>query len=191
MSKKFFVADLHHRHKNICKFTNRHLVTTQANHDAWLVEIWNSQVRKGDFVYILGDVSFSHSFEEIATWLDKLNGQKFIVKGNHDQSDILNELLAANVITAWDNYKEIKIKDVKTCMMHFPIASWNQQGRGSFHLHGHSHGSYKGEGRILDVGIDSAYNLFGVHRLFDEEDVYGILQGVNIYSADHHKIVNN
>jgi len=26
---------------------------------------------------------------------------------------------------------------------------------GSYHLHGHSHGNYTAEGRILDVGIDA------------------------------------
>ncbi len=175
MTKKFFTADLHHSHKNICKFTNRHLVTSQEDHDNWIIEIWNRQVAKGDFVYILGDVSFSHKVEEIAEWLNKLNGQKFIIKGNHDRGETLDELKAGNVITGWDNYKEVKIYGVKTCLMHFPIACWNQQGRGSFHLHGHSHGSYIGQGRILDVGIDNAYNVFGEHRLFSEEDVYNVL----------------
>jgi len=73
--------------------------------------------------------------------------------------------------------------------MHFPIACWNQQGRGSYHIHGHSHGSYKGNGKILDVGIDNSYNLFGEHRLFTEEDIIEYMSKQEVYASDHHKII--
>lgn len=189
MTKKLFTSDLHAHHKRICDFTNRGLFTDFEHHNEWLIDIWNRQVARGDFVYILGDVSFATKALDIAEFLEQLNGQKFIIKGNHDRSENLKTLVDRNVITGWDHYKEIKVKDIKTCMMHFPIASWNQQGRGSFMVHGHSHGSYQGEGRILDVGIDSAYNKLGSHRLFTEDDIYDILMQKEIYSPDHCKIV--
>ena len=74
-------------------------------------------------------------------------------------------------------------------MMHFPIACWNQQGRGSIHLHGHSHGSYNGEGKMLDVGIDSVYNIFGEHKLFSSEEVLSIVETKQVHVKDHHKEV--
>ena len=43
-------------------------------------------------------------------------------------------------------------------MMHYPIYRWNRQQHGSIHLHGHTHGSYQGEEKILDVGIDNRPN---------------------------------
>ena len=55
---KLFCSDLHVSHKNICKFTDRKLVTTQEGHDQWIVDLWNKQVTDSDLVYILGDVSF-------------------------------------------------------------------------------------------------------------------------------------
>ena len=168
---KFYTADLHHKHKNICKITDRGLTVCQEDHDRWLVNTWNNQVARGDIVYILGDLSFCLDVHEIALWLSVLNGQKVIIKGNHDCSKILDHLLDINAIQAVYSYHEVKIGSTKTCMMHFPIACWNQQGRGSYHIHGHSHGSYKGNGKILDVGLDNAYNLFGEHRLFTEEDI--------------------
>ena len=74
-------------------------------------------------------------------------------------------------------------------MMHFPIACWNQQGRGSYHIHGHSHGSYKANGKTLDVGLDNAYNLFGEHKLFTEEDIIEYMSKQEVYASDHHKII--
>ena len=53
MMTKFYTSDLHFFHRNIVKFTNRGEVTTQENHDEWLVNLWNSQVKAGDLVYAL------------------------------------------------------------------------------------------------------------------------------------------
>jgi len=186
---KFYTADLHHKHKNICKITDRNLVVDQEHHDEWLIDVWNTQVKRGDLIYILGDISFSHNVDEIGDWLSKLNGQKIVIKGNHDRNNILEELCIRNVIQNWFSYHEVKIGSTKTCMMHFPIACWNQQGRGSYHIHGHSHGSYKANGKILDVGLDNAYNLFGEHRLFTEEDIIEYMSKQEVYASDHHKII--
>lgn len=187
MNKKWFTSDLHHSHRRICEFTDRKLITTQENHDRWLRAVWNNQVDHGDIVYILGDISFNREYKEIAFWMSCLKGEKIILKGNHDKSEVLNKLREENLIVQWYDYKEIKIGDKKTCLMHFPIASWNEQRYGSYMLHGHSHGAYQGQGKILDVGIDSAYNIFGHHRLFSEEDVVNLMQQKEIYIADEHR----
>ena len=47
---KLICSDLHISHKNICKFTDRKLVTTQEDHDQWLVDLWNNQVTNSDLV---------------------------------------------------------------------------------------------------------------------------------------------
>lgn len=44
------------------------------------------------------------------------------------------------------------------------IANWNRKHYGAIHCHGHSHGNYDGEGRIIDVGVDSAPALVGEYR---------------------------
>ncbi|MDP2727308.1 MAG: hypothetical protein Q8P59_07165, partial [Dehalococcoidia bacterium] len=43
-------------------------------------------------------------------------------------------------------------KPVTLC--HYPVARWDRSHHGAWHLHGHSHGFYKGRGFILDVGVD-------------------------------------
>lgn len=55
-------------------------------------------------------------------------------------------------------------------------------------LHAHSHGNYEAEGKILDVGIDSAYNIFGEHRYFRVSDIFNYMKDREIKVNDHHQI---
>lgn len=185
---KLFTSDLHFHHKNIVKFTNRGKETTQEEHDEWLINLWNAEVAKGDLVYHLGDFSFAKKYEDIATLIEKLNGQKIFIKGNHDRPEHLTQLVKDGLIVSWDHYKEIKIQDTKVCLFHFPISSWNGQGRGSWHLHGHSHGNHtESKGKMLDVGLDEAYNIREIHSFFREDEVCNVMSFRDSFIADHHR----
>lgn len=188
MSKKWFTSDLHFHHKNIVKFTERGQDTTQELHDQWLIDLWNSQVAKGDMVYHLGDFSFSRDYELITDIVSRLNGQKVFIQGNHCDRSVMGALWDNEWITSVKDYKEIKVLGNKTILFHYPIASWNQQARGSWHLHGHCHGSFKDvQGKRLDVGLDNAFKVLGSHRFFSEEDIKTYMDAQSIYVADHHK----
>lgn len=55
--------------------------------------------------------------------------------------------------------KNKKAKRDRFVLFHYPIASFNNLGRGMMHLHGHIHTSTKnrvGKGRMLDVGVDGS-----------------------------------
>lgn len=176
-ARKLLTSDIHHFHNKICEFTNRKLLTSQENHTQWLIEIWNKNVTKSDLVYVLGDYSFSTKYQPIADFTGKLNGQKIIIKGNHDRREHLDQLVKDKLIAAWYDYKEIKLGATSTCLFHFPIKHWHKQAHGSWHLHGHLHGAPSGlDGKVLDVGLDSAYNLYGEHKFFTEEDVAQIMK---------------
>lgn len=184
---KFYTSDLHFFHKRICEFTDRKLFANEDTHNDWLINLWNNQVQRGDLVYILGDVSFAKDWELTKNVLNQLNGQKIIIKGNHDSSRDLDNLQIESSIVKWDHYEEVKIAKVKTCLFHFPIQSWNSQSDGSWHLFGHTHGNSTNKGKCLDVGIDSAYNIFGEHRLFTELDIEMILKQKETYVSDLHR----
>ena len=62
------------------KFNNPKTVDIQA-HDKALVENWNKIVGKNDRVYILGDFAFRNHLD----YLLALNGNKILIKGNHDK----------------------------------------------------------------------------------------------------------
>lgn len=185
---RWMTSDLHFHHKNIVRFTNRGKDTTQELHDDWLIDLWNKQVSASDEIFHLGDFSFAKKYDEVAEIVSKLKGQKHFLKGNHDDRKILERLKTDGLICNWHDYKEIKFGDTTACLFHFPVGSWHKQGYGAIHLHGHCHGNYlDGKGKILDVGLDSAYNILGEHRFFAEQDVLQYMQGREIYLADHHR----
>lgn len=133
----YFTSDLHFYHKNICKFTDRHKVVQQEQHEEWLIDIWNNTCTKSDKVWHLGDFTFLSRYEEIAALVKKLPGQKFFIKGNHDRTKVLDALKKDGLIQNWYHYEEIKIGETPACLFHFPIASWHKVGYGAWHLHGH------------------------------------------------------
>lgn len=184
----WFSSDYHHQHKNICQYTNRSLFTTPEDHTEWLISLHNKQVKKDDQVFLIGDVSFATKFEDVAAFFRRLNGNITIIKGNHDDTKVLNYLVQSGDIHSWHDYKEIKLGGIPTVLFHFPIRSWHKQGYGAIHLAGHSHGSLPDVGgKFLDVGLDSVYNLFGEHRLLSEEDVLEYMQNRPTKVEDHHK----
>lgn len=57
------------------------------NHEQRLMKNWNSVVTDEDTVVIAGDISWGMKLDDTLEdfmFLDKLNGQKIIMKGNHD-----------------------------------------------------------------------------------------------------------
>ena len=81
---KFYTSDLHFGHKNIIKYENRPFNSVEEM-DEELIRRWNNKVGKNDEVYILGDFAFA-SGRRVNELLDRLNGRKYLLRGNHDHS---------------------------------------------------------------------------------------------------------
>lgn len=94
----FILSDTHFRHKNILKYEPlRGIWGTFASvedHDAELSRRWNSVVTPQDTVLHLGDVSMG-KYD-----VHHLNGQKILIKGNHDRST--TAMQAAGWDQVWD-----------------------------------------------------------------------------------------
>ena len=80
MSRTFFIADTHFGEDNIRRYENRPFESAKEM-DVSLIKNWNSVVLSDDEVYILGDFGADKKEADI---LSKLNGIKYLVKGNHD-----------------------------------------------------------------------------------------------------------
>lgn len=185
---KVFSSDNHHQHRRIVDFTNRGIETSSEEHDEWLVNIWNRDVTKYDEIWHIGDLSFASKYADLAKFVSRLNGNINLIKGNHDKAEFLNRLKVDGLINNWYDYKEIKIGDQTVCLFHFAMMTWHKQGYGSWHLFGHSHGNLTGaRGKMLDVGLDSSYNLYGTHRFFNELDVLNYMARQELVITDHHK----
>ena len=152
-----------------------------AKHDQWLINKWNSTVRKQDTVYFLGDFCLRNK-EYTENILRQLKGKKFLIRGNHDKS--LNGL--ENYFEWVGDIKEAKFTNnqfkfidpnetfcVEMC--HFPMLTWNRRPHGTCMVHGHSHGNANnvneltGELRV-DVGLDNQYwdyNFVELEQLYN------------------------
>ena len=80
MNKIFFRADTHFGDERILRYENRPFESV-AEMDRELANRWNSVVGRDDVVYVLGDFG-ADGYE--AEMLSRLNGEKILVKGNHD-----------------------------------------------------------------------------------------------------------
>lgn len=87
MSNIFLTADSHFSHKGITQFLRADGITKERpwdnieDMDEALVANWNSVVRPKDKCYHLGDVVINRKALKI---LSRLNGEKVLIKGNHD-----------------------------------------------------------------------------------------------------------
>lgn len=163
-SKVWFIADLHFKHEKILKFSNReYLGETIQEHDERLIQMWNTCVSKHDTIYILGDICFGN-IEDTKKLLQRLNGNKILIKGNHDKvSDELrgyyNQMTLIKKMKFKKEVYSFLSEDFEVVMCHFPILSWEGKQKGAVMIHGHCHGridDYNTESKELrvDVGLD-------------------------------------
>lgn len=158
----YFCADQHFGHTNIIKFCNRQFGTVDAM-NRHITESWNKVVKPEDEVYILGDLFFKLTKRAARYILSKLNGKKYIIKGNHDRTYMLNNFLNSKLVEWWKyNYDfsyEHNGKTYDFSLSHYP--HYPTKGSDIICLHGHSHGFYEIEGEyfhapgVIDVGVDN------------------------------------
>lgn len=153
MGKIFFISDTHFGHKNILKYEDRPFKTIEEMDDA-LITNWNSKVSNTDSIYILGDFSFGDKDYTIKL-LNKLNGNKFLIKGNHDH--VLKERDVYNKFAWVKDYYILKHNNLKLVLFHYPIQVWDCRHHNSIHLYGHIH-SNKGN-HSMEYNISNSYNV--------------------------------
>ena len=128
MSQVRFITDLHLSHANMAK---RRGFSTIEEHDEHVITQWNSVVHKRDVTYILGDVTMEKSAPYHL--LDKLNGIKHVVLGNHDRRQDVKKLLDyVESIAGMIQYKGIMLT-------HCPIHPMELEYRFNKNIHGHIH----------------------------------------------------
>jgi len=141
----FFTSDLHLNHSNVIKYENRPFDNVeQMNND--IIINWNNNVGTSDTTYILGDFAFGNP----EPFLKRLNGNKILIKGNHD-SYSNNKAITMGFQNVHD-ILNIKIDNQNIVLCHYPLYSWERSHHGSWHLHGHVHSN------IIDFN-SSRYNV--------------------------------
>jgi calcineurin-like phosphoesterase family protein len=147
----WFLSDSHHLHGGkdgmggVLKHDSRPFSNIEE-HDEAIITNWNSVVNKTDVVIHGGDVSFG-SPNKTNSILERLNGQIYLVLGNHDK---LKDVKKLTNIKEYASILDLYIKDETAIdklgnqqhiqISHYPLLSFNRANYGAFHLHGHCHG---------------------------------------------------
>ncbi len=145
----YFTSDTHFADVRVLRIDRRPFAT-MPEHDAALIARWNATVSPDDEVWHLSDFARG-STEDVQALLEKLNGTKHLIIGNNDPP----ATLAAEGWTSVQHYAELRIEGQLLILCHYPFRTWNQMGKKSINLHGHSHGKLTPMPRQYDVGVDA------------------------------------
>lgn len=188
----WFTSDLHFFHNNIIVYCDRPWANAEEMNEG-LIGNWNSAVRPGDDVFILGDLAMGGRSKAplLAKILKRLNGNKYLIPGNHD-TYILNSPECLEHITVLPPLFEIRVPDEdaakgrqKIVLCHYAMKIWNGSHKGTWHLYGHSHHSMPPdyERKAFDIGVDGQGYQY---RPQSYEEVKNLMSMYGNEPVDHH-----
>ena len=121
--KIWFTSDLHFGHNKEFLYKPRGF-NSITEHDETIISNFNSVVSNDDVLVILGDVMLGDNSYGIKC-LNRLNGHKFIIRGNHDTDKRWAEY--AELSNAWllDLVLVEKIRGYLCYLSHYPTATSN------------------------------------------------------------------
>lgn len=168
MSNIWVISDTHFGHSNIIRYCNRPWqhgcgeVDVHAMNKA-LTSNWNACVQPDDTVVHVGDFAYGRTASPVSSYLEKLNGYKILVKGNHDHC--IERMLEYGFDEVYTQYK---LEQQKVIFNHYPpqkmLKHTYQQYAGWTWVHGHIHNNAES---IAEVEALRASGAFGPLRLFN------------------------
>lgn len=151
MTTTFVISDTHFGHENTCTLFKREdgsplrPFANATEMDEILVARWNNVVRPDDTVYHLGDVVINK--KHLPT-MNRLNGRKRLVRGNHD-------IVPTKVLLEYfDEIYGVKIFD-KMIFSHIPLHRESVVPRMGTNVHGHLHGFDIPDGAYYNVCVEN------------------------------------
>ena len=155
---RWATSDHHWGHRNIIRYCAETRPFTDVDEmNAQLIARWNDRVAPEDEVYLVGDIFCSRRMpkEMKVEILRMLNGQKTLIRGNHDdQLDIFHEAGFAGV-------HDHLVLDNDILLIHracIPEHTWERSVARNLNprlvIHGHTHALGPERGRHLNVAVD-------------------------------------
>lgn len=135
----YFTADNHFYHSNIIGSCARPFSNVNEMNKTML-DNWNKLITKNDDVYILGDFSYKGKTHDVNEILSRLNGKKYLIKGNHENY-LCDPLFNQRAFEWVKDYFILKYEGIDFILFHYPILSWLKSNYNSIHLYGHVHNS--------------------------------------------------
>ena len=166
----FFTSDTHFCHQPEFLWGPRGFTNVDDMNEA-IVENWNKVVKPHDIVYHLGDTMLNDT-EKGIEYFKRLNGDIFLIWGNHDTDNRMNALFEAcrsRLMGGWYAFK-IKYGKQSIYLSHYPTLTANFDDKHFnqhvINLHGHTHQQTNwlqvDNPFVYHVGVDS-HNCTPVH----------------------------
>jgi len=186
--KVFYGSDYHFGHEFLRKLRK---FDSPDEMDEAIIAAHNRVVRKGDDVYLLGDVMF-RSKRHLPYYLEQMNGNLHIIRGNHDSLGLEGKVKGVSWVK---DYYEMKVPNLLSeswksdpqiliVLSHYPMLAWHKNSRGSIMLHGHTHESLRpteiSRGKTMDVCISERNNW----EPYELKDILTIMQDRPIVAPD-------
>jgi calcineurin-like phosphoesterase family protein len=152
------------RLRNYCSLEENDLfVIEEAVHtmNERLILEWNQKVKSKDTIYFLGDLTYKKSPKRAQYFINRLNGNKCFIRGNHDlkidRCTGLAWIKDVYFLMIKSDHELAQGGNLKIWLSHYPHLKWPESHYGAIHLHGHSHGNlYDDPGRMsFDVSYDA------------------------------------
>jgi calcineurin-like phosphoesterase family protein len=124
-----------------------------------MVERHNAIVAPDDLVYVVGDVCYQ-KYPEFLAEVDRFNGKKIVIRGNHDRVFTDDQLLKhfQQVVPEGEGL-ELDVNGINCYLTHYPSCGSEDM----FNLVGHIHGAWKFQLNSVNIGVDA--NHFSPHDL--------------------------
>lgn len=148
-----FTADPHLSHKNIIDFERTQFKTID-NHDTFIKDLIQSNVKPNDTLYVLGDVG-EMSDKNINFW-KSLPCKTILIRGNHDTQK-------GKLLRAFDVVSDVPIFYKKRILLsHEPLPVTNE----TLNVHGHLHDSHISMNNYINLSIHVAN-----YKIWTEKDL--------------------
>ena len=187
----WFTADTHYGHKNIVRGVSswgnksgcRDFDTIADMNDA-MVDSINAYVKEDDVLYHVGDLVMG-LFENVTAFRERLLCRTIhLVLGNHDHNIRKDREGVQQLFASVQQQSMICVDNQQMVLCHYPLHVWQNHHRGTWHLHGHTHGKLNDpsfyQRKVMDVGIDTHSEF----RPYAFDEIKGILAQREVVHLD-------
>lgn len=199
MPATFFIGDPHFGHKLVSE--KRGFATTDE-HDQFIIRKWRKQVKEGDKIHVMGDISGGSRQAEVRALeiIAELPGEKEWKLGNHDGASGIHKavlplehrMLIAETFVKVNDFGHFSFDGRQILMSHFPyLESEDGPGRGKaryrqFRLpdlgnvlvHAHTHHNHPTNGSATGREICVSWDAW--NRMVDMGDIHRLVKEMNL-----------
>lgn len=170
-NETFIIADTHFAHANVMEYEPKRKSVLGDHPDQRMMELWNETVTPTDTVLHLGDFAFKN--EAVRTWAGKLNGIKYLLRGNHDKAPqaYLDNGFSEVIdfpCKGEPAYYIAEVDGIRILFSHYPIVSdgyddtrWKylskvfDQKQCQINIHGHVHSMQLDEKFCINASVEA------------------------------------